>query len=231
MSKEPISSKNLLAELIEPISLLLADDHPVTRAGIRAILNEAPDIQVVGEAQNGQEAQELTAKFHPRILLLDLQMPGPRPAEIEKWVRAHSPETITLVLTAHDRDAYLASMMEAGAAGFLTKGEPAERLIAAIRRAAQGEILFNAEQLARTRQWRESAGKKWESLTERERQVLQLLAQGSDNATIAEILCVTPKTIAYHVANILKKLGVVSRQEATAWLHTHLPEDLVKIPG
>jgi DNA-binding NarL/FixJ family response regulator len=212
------------------ISVLLADDHPVTRAGIRAILDWTPDIQVVGEAKDGIEAQELVAKLHPRILLLDLQMPGPRPAEIEKWVRANCPETITLVLTGHDRDAYLASMIEAGISGFITKGTPADRLVEAIRRAARGEVLFNGEQLARARRWRREVGEKWESLTERERQVLQLLAQGSDNATIAETLGVTPKTAAYHVANILK-LGVVSRQEATAWLHTYLPGDLVKIPG
>ena len=214
----------------DPISLLIADDHPVTRAGIRAILNEAPDIQIVGEAQNGQEVQELTSKLHPRILLLDLQMPGSHPAEIERWVRTHSPETITLVLTAHDRDAYLASMMEAGAAGFLAKGESAERLIAAIRRAACGEILFDDEQLARVCRWRKAAGEKWESLTDRERQVLQLLVQGLDNKAIAKTLCVTPKTAAYHVTHILSKLEVTSRQEAMAWVHTHLPGDLEKIP-
>lgn len=213
------------------LSLLLADDHPVTRAGIRAILSEAPDIQVVGEAQNGLEAQELTAKFHPRVLLLDLQMSGPRPAEIEKYVRTHSPETVTLVLTAHDRDAYLANMMEAGAVGFLAKGEPAERLIAAIWRVARGEILFNSEQLRRARHWREAAGEKLKSLTDREYQVLQLLAQGLDNAAIAEALCVKPKTAAYHVTHILSKLEVTSRGEATAWVHAYLPEDLGKIPG
>lgn len=215
----------------EPIHLLIADDHPVTRAGIRAILEDTPDIQVVGEARNGQEVQALVEKLHPRILLLDLKMPDSQPIEIERWVRTHSPETMTLVLTAHDRDAYLAGMMEAGATGFLAKDAPANRLIAAIRQAANGEILFDNTQLARVCRWREVVGKKWESLTEREQQVLQLLTQGLDNKTIAKTLCVTPKTVAYHITNILSKLDVASRQEAVAWVHTHLPGELEEIPG
>ena len=106
------------------ISLILADDHPSTRAGLRAILSSTPDIKIVGEAQDGFEAKKLVDQLRPKILLLDLKMPGPPPAEIEKWVRSHCPETTTLVLTAHDRSAYLAEMMEAGVAGFLTKDAP-----------------------------------------------------------------------------------------------------------
>ncbi|HQE93024.1 MAG TPA: response regulator transcription factor [Anaerolineae bacterium] len=215
----------------EPIRLLIADDHPVTRAGIRTVLSAAPDICIVGEAQNGQEVQALVSQLHPRILLLDLRMPETHPAEIECWVRTHVPETITLVLTAHDHDAYLSSMMEAGAAGFLAKSESAERLSAAIRRAASGEILFDDAQWVRAYRWRRDAGEKWESLTERERQALKLLAQGLSNKAIAEKLCVTSKTVAYHITNILSKLGVASRQEAAAWAHAHLPVDLEKIPG
>lgn len=214
--------------ITEIISVLLADDHPVTRAGIRAILDEAHDIQVVGEAKDGTEAQELVAQLHPRILLLDLQMPGPRPVEIEKWVRVHCPDTTTLVLTGHDRDAYLVSMMETGAAGFISKGVPAENLVRAIRRAAQGEILFNGEQLARARRWREKVGGKWESLTEREQEVLRLLAQGLDNETISEALCVTTRTVESHITNILRKLGGSSRLEAVTWVRDHLPDDLWK---
>jgi DNA-binding NarL/FixJ family response regulator len=205
----------------ELISLLLADDHPVTRTGIRAILEEAPDIQVVGEAKDGTEAQELVAKLHPRILLLDLQMPGPRPVEIEKWVRVHCPDTTTLVLTGHDRDAYLADMIEAGTAGFITKGTSAENLVRAIRRAAQGEILFNGEQLGRARRWREAAGEKWESLTDREREVLQLLVQGLDNTAIADKLCVSVNTVRSHNKRIYSKLGVTDRAEAVAFVLRH----------
>jgi two-component system, NarL family, response regulator LiaR len=208
------------------ITILLADDHPTTRAGIRAILQEASDIKVVGEADNGNDTMRLVAELSPQILLLDLQMPGPSPAELEKWVRKNYPNTITLVLTAHDRDAYLASMIDAGAVGFLSKTERAEQLIAAIRRAAGGEILFESKQLARAQRWREEVGSKWQKLTNREREILQLLAGGLDNMTIAEKLKVSPKTIAFHVTNVLGKLDVKSRHEAIAWLHKYFPENL-----
>ncbi len=142
---------------LEPIiRLVLADDQEITRKGIRAMLSGAPDIEVVGEAKDGNEAQELTARLRPHILLLDLIMPGPRPYEVERWVRANCPETITLILTAHDRDAYLAEMVEAGAAGYLTKEISAQRLIEAIRRAVRGEALFDQTQLARAPQARRS---------------------------------------------------------------------------
>ena len=208
------------------ITVLLADDHPTTRAGIRAILQETPDIKVVGEAENGNDVIRLVVELCPQVLLLDLQMPGPSPTELERWVRKNYPETITLVLTAHDRDVYLTGMMDAGAAGFIAKTEKAEQLILAIRRAAGGEILFKSEQLARAQRWREEAGNKYKSLTKRESEILRLLAGGLDNKAIAEQLMISSKTIAFHVTNILKKLEVKSRQEAVAWLHNYMPGNL-----
>lgn len=208
------------------ITVLLADDHPTTRAGIRAILQKAPDINVVGEADNGNDTMRLVAELGPQILLLDLQMPGPSPAELERWVRKNHPGTTTLVLTAHDRDAYLASMMDAGAAGFLAKTEKEEQLIAAIRRAAHGEILFKSEQLVRAQRWREEAGNKWKTLTRREREILRLFANGLDNEAIAKKLNISPKTIAFHFTNIMDKLEVRSRHESVAWLHHYMPDDL-----
>jgi DNA-binding NarL/FixJ family response regulator len=213
------------------IRIVLADDHPVTRAGVRKVLESAPYIQIVGEAQDGAEAQQLTAELRPHVLLLDLRMPGPRPSEVEAWVRAHCPETITLVLTAHDVDAYLAEMMEAGAAGFVTKNEAPKRLVQAIRRAARGETLFDGEQLARASRWREQVGRRWESLSEREREVLRLLEAGSDNAAIARSLCIQVRTVEHHVTSILSKLGVASRLEAVAWVHRHLPDDVWNSTG
>jgi DNA-binding NarL/FixJ family response regulator len=208
------------------ITVILADDHPLIREGIRSILNKASDIQIVGEAESGNEVKELVAKLQPRILLLDLKMPGPHPAEIEKWVRTNYPETVTLVLTAHDRDSYLSRMMDAGAAGLLDKGESGDRLVGAIRRAANGEVLFDRSQIDRARQWRESAGEKWESLTSRERDILRLMVKGLDNVHIGKVLVITPKTVAYHITNIFLKLGVGSRQEAIAWVHKYSPDML-----
>lgn len=208
------------------ITLLLADDHPVAREGVRRILANSTDISVVGEAQNGREVKELVARLHPKILLLDLKMPETSPFEIEKWVRENYPETITLVLTAHDRDFYLSGMINAGVAGYLDKNERTENLIAAIRRAAHGEFFFTAQQIDRARKWKHEAGEKWEKLTAREREILLLVAQGHSNKTIAKKLGITLKTVAYHISTILDRLDVESRNEAVAWLHKYFPDDL-----
>ena len=208
------------------IRLILADDEPVARAGIRAILSQANDIEVVGEAQDGFEAQRMVAELRPRILLLDLKMPGPRPAELEKWVRENYPETDTLVLTAHDRDAYLVDMMSAGVAGYLTKSASDIQLIDAIRRTAQGTIYFDEEQISRAAHWNEEAGNKWKKLTEREREVLRHMAQGTDNKAIASTLSITAKTVEYHITHILEKLGVDSRQQAAVWMTANFPDEV-----
>jgi len=215
-----------MSTLTQPpvISVLLADDHEVTRAGIRAILESASDIQVVGEAPDGETAQQLVADLKPDVLLLDLKMPGLPSYQVEKWVRQHFPDVVTLILTAHDRDFYLASMMEAGAAGYLSKSARAAKLINAIRRAVRGEVLYTTEQYERIHQWNKQAGQKWDSLTIRERQTLKLLVRGMDNAQIADNLDVTERTAAYHVSNLIRKLGVTSRQEAASWAIKHIPD-------
>jgi DNA-binding NarL/FixJ family response regulator len=215
----------------QPITLLIADDHPALRAGLRILLEKAPDIQVVGEAQESFEVQRLVARLKPRILLLDLKMPGFSPAELEKWVRQNYPETNTLVLTAHDRDAYLAGMMEAGAVGYFDKKECIDRLIDAIRRAAEGEVLFDEKQLARVRLWREKVARKWERLTARECEVLNLLSRGINNKAIARALFISPKTVEFHITHILEKLALASRQEAEAWVLSHSPIDFEEDAG
>lgn len=215
----------MTTQAVSKISILIVDDHPSIRAGIRSILEKAPDMYVVGEAENGEEAKKLLHELRPNVILLDLKMPGFSPAAFEKWARENYPETITLVLTAHDRDFYLAEMMEAGVAGYLSKSERAENLIAAIRRAASGKLLFTSEQIDRARKWRQEVGQKWEKLTEREREVLLLLEQGLSNKAIAGKLGVTLKTVAYHVSAIFDRLDVESRREAVAWYRKYFPKD------
>ncbi len=199
------------------ITVLLAEDHPLTRDGIRAILEKAADLQIVGETGDGAEIMQLVADLHPNVLLLDMVMPNLTPAELERRVRENYPETVTLVLTAHDRDAFLTSMMEAGAAGYLDKKLSAGQLIPAIRRAARGEFLFDKEQLKRARRWREEVAAKWDSLSEREREVLQKLTEGAENKKIAETLGISVDTVEKHLKSIYKKLGVASRTEAVVW--------------
>jgi two-component system NarL family response regulator len=200
------------------IRVVLADDHAVTREGIRKMLDRAADLQIVGEAQDGMEAMQLAAQLQPDILLLDLQMPGPRPAEVERWVRANCPHTETLVLTAHDRRSYLAEMIDAGAVGYLHKSTTsAERLIDAIRCAARGAILFDAEQVEQARCWRETVEAKWKRLTEREREILALIVHGKTDKEIAAQLSIKLKTVGNHVSSILEKLEMTSRTEAAVW--------------
>lgn len=210
---------------VRPISVLIVDDHPPLRAGVRAMLDKPSDICVVGEAENGDEAKKLLDELRPSILLLDLKMPGFSPAKFEEWARKNYPETTTLVLTAHDRDCYLASMMDAGVAGYLEKSERAETLIANIRAAASGKHLITLEQIDRARKWRQETEANWFKLTEREREVLLLMEQGLSNKTIAEKLGITLKTVAFHVSTIFKRLDVESRHEAVAWYHKHFPKD------
>lgn len=202
----------------DKITVLVVDDHPLALAGVRKILESAEDIAIVGETQDAARVQELVAELRPRILLLDLKMPGLRPAELEKWVRENYPETDTLVLTAHDRDSYLVSMMEAGAKGFLSKEDSEHKLLSAIRRTAGGASLFDTEQIARATRWKEAVCDKWERLSEQERRVLELMGKSLDNRAIANQLGVTPKTVEYHTTNIFRKLGVKTRPEAVVWM-------------
>jgi two-component system NarL family response regulator len=199
------------------ITVLIADDHPSTRNGIQSILKKAFDIKVLGEASDGYQTQKMIASLRPDILLLDLKMPNSSPAKLEQWVRINYPETKTLILTAHDRDAYLLDMMEAGAVGYLNKKLQAGQLISAIRRAAHGEVIYDEEQIQRAYQWRLQVRSKLDRLSNREREVLQLLTEGVGNKSIAKSLGITINTVEKHLKSIYRTLGVTSRSEAILW--------------
>ncbi|MEJ5311184.1 MAG: response regulator transcription factor [Anaerolineae bacterium] len=199
------------------IRVLLVDDHPSTRQGIRTMLEQAPDIEVVGEASDGAEAQDLVAQLRPDVVLLDVEMPGPRACEVEAWIRHNYPDIVSLVLSAHDRDAYLAQMLDAGAVGYLDKQIPAPQLVQAIRRARQGEGLFSVEQLHRAQRWRTEVRDRWNSLTPREQEVLRLLAQSVTINEIAQRLGISLHTVETHLRNTVHKLEVDNRLEAVTW--------------
>lgn len=206
-------------------TVLLADDHPSTRMGIRALLAQASDIEIVGEAQCGAEVYALMMDIEPKILILDVVMPSSCPNEVINWVRKNHPETVTLILTSHDdHDAYLAATMEAGAVGYLSKSKWASQLINDIRRAARGEILFSNEQVLRATRWREQVGNKLYLLTSREKEILKMLAKGLDNKEIAHALNITVKTAMNHITNLMTKIQVHSRQRAAIWGLKHLSD-------
>ena len=199
------------------ITVLVADDHPLALEGVRSILAKAPDIKIVGEVQDGEQIKPLVANLRPNILLLDLKMPNLSPVGLEKWVRENYPETVTLAFTAHHHVASLAGMMEAGAAGYLDKKLEGSDLIASIRRAAHGEILYDKEQIEQVQRWREEVTSKLESLSGREREVLQLLSEGQRNQEIAASLGISINTVEKHLKSTYKKLNVTSRAEAIHW--------------
>jgi DNA-binding NarL/FixJ family response regulator len=213
-------------ETSQTIRVVIADGHHMTRAGIRAILEQEPDIEVVGESESFVEVQQLIAELSPDILLLDLSTIDGQPREVEDWGRTNCSKAAIVTLTTHDRDCYLAKTVEAGGVGYLTKDEAPARLVQAIRRAARGEILLTRQQLARANRWCGEVGEQWKRLTQRERQVLQLLMQGLDNATIAGELRIAVKTVEWHVTNILHKLGTASRLQVVVWGYTGLPDGL-----
>ncbi|CAG1009360.1 DNA-binding transcriptional activator DevR/DosR [Anaerolineales bacterium] len=207
------------------ITIVIADDHPIARAGIHNLLSSDPELVIIGEAENGIEAQELVEKLRPNILLLDLKMPGPRPADLERYVRTNFPETITLVLTAHDRDVYLADMVKAGVSGYFSKSVRGETLIKAIHRAVEGEYLITETQKERVKHWEENNSNKRKKLTQREKEILTLMNRGLDDTAISNELGIAYQTTVFHITNIRKKLEVTSRQQATKWANENLGDN------
>ena len=211
----------MTSQATRPIRVLIVDDHTTACAGIRAILAPVPDICVVGEASTNAEARTLVAQLRPTILLLDLVLPDARPYETERWVREHYPETITLVLTGHDRDHLLYQGVRAGVAGYLTKEQPSHHLVDAIRRAANWENLLTADQHKRAQSWQANVGARWAGLTGREQEILLFMARGFTNRRIAEMLGITEGTVKQHLTRSYSKLGVPTRAAALNWIWEH----------
>jgi len=199
------------------IRVLIVDDHPVVRNGLRAFLNAQPDIVVVGEASEGEGALRQIEALRPDVVLLDCCLPGPEGPAVATAIRERHLTVSVLALSAHDDDRLLWEMWAAGASGYVLKDEPLERILAAVRAAGRGEPRFWPEQVERALRWWEETGRKWESLTEREQEVLVRMAEGRSNREIAADLWISEKTVEKHVGRILEKLGVNTRIEAAIW--------------
>ncbi len=201
----------------QEIRVVLADDHPTMRMGLRVLLDQAPGIEVVGEAQEGEEALALIEALRPDVAVLDCLLPGMGGAEVAAEVWRRGLPVRVLALSAYDDDRYVWGMLEAGAVGYLLKEEAPGVIVAAVRGAARGEGYFSARVAAKVAAWARGERPPRPPLTERELEVLCLLAEGLSNKEIAGRLHVAERTVAFHVSNILKKLGVTSRIEAALW--------------
>lgn len=202
----------------EPIRILLADDHAAFRSGLRALLAAFRDIVLLGEAENGDDAIRLAAELQPDVVLMDLNMPGIDGVGATREIVATSPHIAILVLSMYEDDDQVFSALRAGARGYLLKGADRAELVRAIRSVASGEAIFGAAIARRLvayfgrRPTLEAAP--FPELTEREREILELIARGKSNADITGRLVLSPKTVRNHVSNIFSKLQVRDRAEA-----------------
>lgn len=203
---------------MNPIRVVVADDHPIVRAGIVGLLGTAAGIEVVGEASNGAEAVELARAEHPDLVLMDLRMPGVDGAAATAAIVAEVPGTRVLVLTTYETDEHILSAIEAGAGGYLLKAAPQEEILAGIRAVAGGETVLApsiaAKLVARVRAGAAEADDAGPSLSPRELEVLQLVAAGRSNPEIARELFIGEATVKTHLLHVFEKLEVNDRTRA-----------------
>lgn len=205
----------------ELISVLLVDDHAMVRQGVRAFLVTQPDIMVVGEAGSGEEAVRLAAQHVPDVILMDLIMPDMDGVEATRLVKQSSPRSQVVVLTSYHQDEHVFPALKAGALSYILKDVSANELAAAVRKAAFGEAVLHPRVAARViKELQGARGEKvnpFTELSERELEVLKLIADGMSNAEIAAKLVLSEKTIKGHVSNILSKLHLVDRTQAAVY--------------
>ena len=207
--------------MTEPVTVFIVDDHAVVRQGIRAYLETQSDLAVIGEAGKGEEAVRRVAEVVPDVVLMDLAMPGMDGVEATRRIRTLSPRTQVVVLTSYHEDAHIFPAIKAGAISYLLKDVAPEELAEAIRAAARGEAVLHprvaARVMAELRGAREEVPNPFTDLTDREMDVLRLIAEGLSNAEIAGRLVISEKTVKGYVSNILSKLHLSDRTQAAVY--------------
>lgn len=200
------------------IRILLADDHTILREGIRVLLEDEPDLTVIGEAEDGQSAVKMAAQLEPDVVVMDIAMPLLNGLEATRQIRRDHPQIKVLILSMHDNEEYIRQVLAAGALGYVLKDAAARELIGAIRAVQRGEPVLSP---AITRlviedylRWGDAPPAQIsDGLTPREREVLQLIAEGNTNKDIAEILCLSIKTVQSHRNNLMQKLDLHDRSD------------------
>jgi DNA-binding NarL/FixJ family response regulator len=203
--------------MTQPIRVLLADDHAVVRAGIRQFLEQAPDIQVIAEADDGAIARTLIQQYQPDVAVLDIQMPQASGIEVTRWARANYPEVGVLVLTAYDDDPYVVAVLRAGANGYVLKTSSPAEIVQAVRDVYEGKSVFNpviTQKLLSHMVSQRQTVPAYEALTERELEVLTLAGKGYTNKAIGVQLGISDRTVQGHLAKSYAKLMVSGRTEA-----------------
>lgn len=200
------------------LRVVLVDDHPLVRDGLKSLLGSVDDITVIGEASSGEEALEVLTTTHPDVVIMDVEMPGMGGIEATRRLVAARHDAVVLVLTMYGEEEVVFAALRAGARGYLVKGAEQEDVLRTIRAVARGDAVFGqavANKLLQTfGAFQATTVNPFPELTEREREVLGLLADAQGNTVIARTLGLTPKTVANHVSNILTKLQAVDRAEA-----------------
>ena len=203
---------------MDTIRILIADDHTLFREGLRSLLASVPDTEVVGEAATGQEAIEQAEASQPDVVLMDIQMPGINGIEATRLIVHTSPHIGVIVVTMFEDDESIFTAMRAGARGYVLKGADQQEMLRTIRAVARGEALFGPAIATRLMGFfsarQPDRSKIFPQLTDREREVLFLIAQGHKNSEIARRLVISPKTVRNHVSNIFSKLQVADRAQA-----------------
>jgi DNA-binding NarL/FixJ family response regulator len=200
------------------IRVILTDDHPVVRSGIRQLLEKTADIVVVGEASDGPEALRLVSELLPDVLLLDMEMPGETGVQVAQQLQVAGSPVRILALSAYDDEQYIVGLLASGAAGYLTKEQALETIAEAVRGVAHGEDgWLSRRAAAQMAAWARKGPSHTNGLTEREIDVVRLAARGWTNDHIAEALTISERTVRFHLTNVYSKLGVGTRGAAIAW--------------
>lgn len=201
--------------------ILVIDDHPAWRDVLRYKLRQDFNVIVEYCATSGQETLDLIEKIYPRLIILDIKLNGTCGLRLCQHLQRRNLSSAYLILTAYDEDVYLAQALEYGAVGYVLKTEDSDFITEQVRQAVQGELLWTSYQLLRVQHWQQVAGRKWETLTEREQEVVGALTTFRNNAEIADLLQISPATVHQHLHNIFTKLDMFDRREVTRWAVKH----------